>query len=309
MPSNDLSTYFPKLIQILLLKKHQGMKTILVATDFSEASVTAGKYARSLASAFNSRLILFNAYQAPPLPVETLASVDAADVRQHAIQSLMNQARSLDIQGLPYCYADTDEGDAVQAIIRKVKKEKVDLIVIGMKMEHKNFRKTFGSTVSSLCKRSTVPVLIVPESAEFRPIKNVALAVEHDAHEQVNAGLLDVFREIAERFHSYVYVVKVFGNNLKNDMRFHHKPHRLIKMIRTTDPVFETIDGNDVAEELLQYIANRGLDMLATLPHRLPLIEKIFATSITKQLAFSAHIPLLFVPDISNIQPQKNDEI
>lgn len=283
------------------------MKTILVATDFSNASISAGKYARSLASAFNSRLILFNAYQSLPGPVETLLPVEAADVKQHAIDNLMTEARSLDTHGLPYCYTDTDEGNATETILRKVKKEKVDLIVVGMKMEHKNFRKTFGSTVSSLCMRSPVPVLIVPESAEFREIKTMGLAVDEDVDEDVNPGLLDVFREIAERFHSSVYVVKVFGEKLKNEKRFHHKPYRMIKMIRTTDPVFDTLDGNEVVEELLQYITNRNLDMLAALPHKLPWVEKVYARSTTKQLAFSAHIPVLVVPGMDNIQIIKRD--
>lgn len=285
------------------------MKTILVATDFSKASISAGKYARSLASAFNSRLILFNAYQALPTPVESLVPAQAFEVKQHAIENLMNEARSLDIHGLPYCYTDTDEGNAADVIIRKVSKEKVDLIVVGMKMEHKSFRKTFGSTVSSLCMRSPVPVLIVPESAEFRQIKAIGLAVDEDADEHVNPGLLDTFREIAERFHSFVYVVKVFGDKLKNERRFHHKPYRLIKMIRTADPVFDTLDGNDVVEELLQYIANRDLDMLAVLPHKLPWAEKIYARSTTKQLAFSAHIPLLVITGMNNIQIIKSDAL
>jgi nucleotide-binding universal stress UspA family protein len=282
------------------------MKTILVATDFSEASISAGKYARSLASAFNSRLILFSAYQALPSAIERLIPVEATDVKQHAIEKLMDQARSLDIQGLPYCYTDTDEGDAIEAILRKVKKENADLIVTGMKLEHKNFRRTFGTTVSALCMKSPVPVLIVPESAEFKNIDTMALAVDHDADEQGNPRLLDVFREIAERFHSTVYVVKVFGDKLRNAMRFHHKPHRLIKMIRTTDPVFDTVDGNDVAEALLQYIQNRNLNILAMLPHRLHLIEKIFTKSITKQLVFSAHIPLLIIPDTNKINTINN---
>ena len=282
------------------------MKTILVATDFSEASITAGKYARSLAGAFNSRLILFSAYQALPSPVETLIPVEATDVKQHSIEKLMDQARSLDIQGLPYCYTEADEGDAVQAILRKAKKEKADLIVTGMKMEHKNFRKTFGSTVSALCMHSPVPVLIIPESAEFSNIDAMALAVDQDADETVNPRLLDVFREIAERFHSAVYVVKVFGDKLRNDKRFHHNPHRLIKMIRTTDPVFDTINGNDVTEALLQYIQNKKLNILATLPHKLHLVKKVFIKSVTKQMMFSAHIPLLVMPVMNNIYTKNN---
>jgi nucleotide-binding universal stress UspA family protein len=277
-------------------RKKSQMKTILVATDFSDASMSAAKYAKSLATAFNARMILFNAYQALPGYAEALVTLASEDLKEYAIQNLTDQARSLDIHGLPYCYTALEEGDAAEAIIRKVKKEKVDVIIIGMKLEHKNFRKVFGSTISSLCMHSPVPLLIIPESAEFCEIKNIALAFKDDAMEHVNPRLLDVFREIAERFHSSVYVVKVFGDELKDERKFHHRPNRLIKMIRTTDPVFDTVDGNDVAEELLQYIENRDLDVLATMPDRLMWFEKIFAKSITKQLVFSTHIPLLIIP-------------
>lgn len=277
------------------------MKKILVATDFSKASISAGEYARSLATAFNSGLILFNVYDALPKAVEKLVPVEDIDFRQEAMRNLIAQAQSLESHGLPYCYTHVDEGEIVDTILRKVTDEKVDLVVMGMKLEHKNFRKLFGSTVSSLCKQSPVPVLIVPEFCQFKKINAMALAVEHDCDEQVSPRLLDVFRELAERFKPAVYVVKVFGDHLKNDKRFHHKPYRLIKMIRTTEPVFDTIDGNDVAEALLQYIENREINLLATLPHRLQWIEKIVTgRSITKQLIFTAHIPLLIMPQMNN---------
>ena len=39
------------------------MKTILVATDFSESSDQASKYAVELAKAFKAKIVLYNAYQ------------------------------------------------------------------------------------------------------------------------------------------------------------------------------------------------------------------------------------------------------
>lgn len=269
------------------------MKTILVATDFSEAALTAAKYARSFATAFNSRLILFNAYEPLPGPAETLISVNGGDLKDYVKRNLLDQARAIDIHEAPFCYTDCEEGDAVSTIIRKAVAEKADIIVVGMKMEHKSFRKAFGSVASSLCVQSPVPVLVVPEAAEFKEPKTIALAFENDVQESVNPHLLDAFREIAERFHSSVFLVKIFGDELRNEMKFHHKPHRLIKMIRTTDPVFDAIDGNNVVEELLQYIENRDVDILATLSHKLIGLKKVFAKSVTRQLTFSAHIPLL----------------
>lgn len=235
------------------------MKNILVATDYSEASVSAGKYAKSLRAAFNSRLHLYNVYQPLPVVAEVLASLNPADLKEHCIQQLADQARYLDIYELPYCSIDCGGGKPVDAILEKVKKENIDLIIAGMKMEHKGFRKIFGSTISSLCMRSPVPVLVVPESGVFREIKTIALAFEEDVQEPVHPHLLDTFREVAERYHSSVYLVKVFGEELMHEMKFQHKPHRLMKMLRSLDPVFETIDGNDVVEVLLQYIENRDI--------------------------------------------------
>lgn len=273
------------------------MKNILVATDFSEASVSAGKYAKSLASAFNARLHLYNVYQPVPTPAETLVSLSPSDFKEHSIQKLVDQARALEIYELPYCDTDCGEGEPVDEIIRKVKRENIDLVIAGMKMEHKGFRKVFGSTISSLFMRSPVPVLVVPESGMFKEIKTIALAFEEYVQEPIQPHLLDAFREIAERFHSSVYLVKVFGDELMHEMKFQHKPHYLMKMLRTLDPIFETIDGNDVVEELLQYIENRDIDILAALPHKLVWIERLFAKSVTKHLIFSTHIPLLIIPE------------
>lgn len=272
------------------------MKTILVATDFSEASLSALSYARSLASAFNARFILFHAYTPVSTPAETLATVQPADVRDDVMQHLNDELRSLNHGELPYCYAECEEGDVVDSILSKVREKKVDLVVAGMKMEHKGFRKVFGSTVTSLCTKSPVPVLVVPESSNYRDIKVMAVAFESDVPENSSPYLLDSVREFSERFAAAVYLVKVFDDSLVNGMMFQQRPYRMIKMLRTTDPVFESLDGNNIVEELLQYIENRDVDVLAILSHNLPWIQKAFHQSVTKQLIFSSHIPLLVIP-------------
>ena len=59
----------------------------------------------------------------------------------------------------------------------------------------------------------------------------------------------------------------------------------------------------------LQTVSIAKLDMLAVLPHKLPWAEKIYARSTTKQLAFSAHIPLLVITGMNNIQIIKSDAL
>ena len=120
------------------------MKTILVATDFSPASRSAAIYGAELAVRFNSRLILFNAYQ--PIPVdnaESMAILGSEEMKKITVKLLDHEVHFLKSRySLPieYGYA---EGNISHSILSYAKETKTNLIIIGMKEFGKRFRKIF----------------------------------------------------------------------------------------------------------------------------------------------------------------------
>lgn len=276
------------------------MKTILVATDFSEASRNASLYAIEMAKAFNARIILFSAYREVPIPTNEPALIMAAeDMNKVTHQLLKREAGNLYSGKNIAIETCSKEGPAHDTILAAVKELKADLIVIGMKAAAKRFRKLFGSTVTTLTKKTNIPMIIVPENTRYAPIDVIAIATDNDLPPDTDHLLLYSLRYIAERFHSKVFIVRVFDDSFRDVYEWSAHPAKLERMIRTLDPQYERVDGNNVPAALNNFIKGNKVNLLAMLPHKHDLLESLFIKSTTTSMIFETKTPLLVLPEIT----------
>ena len=146
------------------------LQNILVATDFSSTSEKALRYAMALASRYHSRIHL--AHMIQPTAIEPappdLASRSFEELYQSAKQSLKDEARQLGgLQHKTYLM----NGPASELVESLVRKNHIDLVVVGT---HglKGFEKlVLGSTSEAIFRTATCPVLTVGPDA---PVPNVA---------------------------------------------------------------------------------------------------------------------------------------
>ena len=151
------------------------MITILIATDFSSASRNATLYGLQLAREINAGIILFNAYDIPTPAAGLNVKISRYSVKTLTDQKLKDEAEKFKYINMPSIITMCDEGD-VDTIINVANDKKVDFIVIGMKGGGKNFKKIFGSTATSLAKRTNIPLIIVPECAQFKNPQTIVFA-------------------------------------------------------------------------------------------------------------------------------------
>jgi nucleotide-binding universal stress UspA family protein len=282
------------------------MKTILVATDFSDASRNASLYAIEMAKAFNVKLILFSAYQQVPVPVNEPALIMAAeDMRKVTHQLLDQEARYLYSEKKIAIETYCKEGLTHDTILATAKEQKADLIITGMKSTVKGLRKLFGSTVTALTKKTNTPMIIVPENTKYVTIDTIAIANDSDLPPDTDHLLLYSLRYIAERFHSKVYIVRVFDDSFRDVYEWSAHPAKLERMIRTLHPLYERIDGNNVPAALNNFIKGYKVNLLAMLPHKHNFLESLFIKSTTTSMIFETRIPLLILPEIKQKQLKK----
>ena len=278
------------------------MKTILVATDFSDASRNASLYAIEMAKAFNASLILFNAYQRIPIPVNDSALIMASEEMEEVIQRVLEREAKLIYSGNKISIKiSCKEGFTSDAILETANETKADIIIAGMKAMAKGFKKIFGSTVTTLSKKTNIPIIVVPENIRYTPINTIAVANESDLAPETDNDLLYSLRYIAGRFHSKVYIVRVFDDRFSNVHEWSAHPFQLERMIRTLDPAYERVDGNLIPTALNNFIRGYKVDLLAILPQKHNFLEKFFVKSITNTMIFETHAPLLILP-----QPARN---
>jgi nucleotide-binding universal stress UspA family protein len=273
------------------------MKTILVATDFSNAAHNAAAYAAQLAKAFNARLILFSAYEQAPVPVSEVPVLYMEEMEVRVQRLLEDEKQTLAHSDKITIETISRTGNAARQILEVAEEQHADIIVAGMKKEDGLIRQFFGSTVTLLTKKIRVPLLVVPEEILFYHFSSIALANESDVAPDSDPHLLDMLREIGERFHSNLYVIRVAKNKFEEAYEVLNRPFKINRMVRTLDPKYECIVGKDIAKSLQDFISNYQIGLLALLSHKHSLLEKWFIKSTTRTMIFESPVPLLILPE------------
>jgi nucleotide-binding universal stress UspA family protein len=141
---------------------------VLAATDFSEASLAAAKYAAQLARHLSARLTLANVVEPVIVAaqwrslIQESAETRAADARVR-LESLAQQL------SLPReCDVVTAAGGAAEAIGALAENHGTQLIVMGLGSAQGAFAPRPGSIAYRVLSRSSVPVLVVPASTAGR---------------------------------------------------------------------------------------------------------------------------------------------
>jgi len=149
------------------------IKTILVPTDFSEASETALKYAKALAEAFGSSLHLVHVVE------DLLAHAWAAEVYVASMPSLREEIEKEATARIGAMVTDQEcerlrvttaivAGNPFLEIIRYARAHDVDLIVIGSHGRGPIAHMLLGSVAEKVVRKSPCPVLTVrPAQHEF----------------------------------------------------------------------------------------------------------------------------------------------
>jgi nucleotide-binding universal stress UspA family protein len=138
---------------------------ILVATDFSSASMPAFEQAVKLSKDSGAQLLIANAFpeHGPPEIGYAPASayeqwrLDARATAERKLQPLVEQARREGLDARPLVLA----GSPDEAIVEAARRESVDLIVLGTHSRRGAERFFLGSVASRVVSASECPVMTV----------------------------------------------------------------------------------------------------------------------------------------------------
>jgi nucleotide-binding universal stress UspA family protein len=270
------------------------MKTILIATDFSNASRNASLYGVELAKALKAKIILFNAYEVPKPAPGLGVSVSRYDVMTQTDKRLQDEANLLDCNpGIIEIICD--EGNSEDAITNVANEKKVDFIIAGMKGRGKNLKKIFGSTATSLIRRSDIPVIIVPEAAKFSVPKIILYA--SDIISDTNIELVDQIKPITGTFESKLFVVRVIKDQYTEIIERLNTPGKLREELKKSNASFEYPVDTDVGHALNEFIRKQHVNLLVMMPHKHEWWERLFRKSETKDMIIHSHIPILVIPE------------
>jgi nucleotide-binding universal stress UspA family protein len=276
------------------------MKPILVATDFSELSYSATRYAIAIARETKARLKLLHIYQVPVPPVEMYVNHDSAalvhDAAVERLKEMVEVEKNLyGDQNLNIEY-EARAGFVPNEILNCARHEKVGLIVMGTHGESGLKKIFFGSNTGQVIADSTIPVLAVPEKARYLRLKKFVFAA--DLHNIRNNRTFDVLVETALLFDAEIRVLSVRKN--ESDIPDTSEAFEAINIDQVLEKVnhsFHTEFSDDVVGAIDEFIRKENPDLVATVPQKHGYFDRIFNKSVTLNLIHSSGVPVLCLPD------------
>lgn len=273
------------------------MKNILVAIDFSDASDNAANYAASLANVFNANLILVNAY-INPLAIDEMPATAFIETEKD-LQQIKEDLLKEDIEILRKKYAIkingvVMEGNAPHIIQDAAKEYQADIIVMGMKDKGMS-NSIFGSATTTIMRKSSIPVLVIPENAEYKSIDTITLASDFD--DETELSNYNLLNQLAEKNNSFIQILNVRkkGSDLSSS-EVTGKLNAAFAFPKLNHK-FYTIEDDDIDDGIEDFLEEHPSDVLAMVARKHNFFERVFGAIHTKEMSRETEIPLLVLQD------------
>ena len=274
------------------------MKQILVLTDFSSSAKNAALYAAALAEKFKAKIFLFHSFTVPlPSTDMPFAAISFQDLEEQNTKALIKEANEIKKKFKVKIEVFAKAGFVVDETMDLQKKLKSDLIITGMKGKTNAERILIGSTVTDLIRKTKTPVLMIPEKKKFHSPEKILLACDYTA--PVLPETLASAKEFAKKFHSKIYLVNVVSNgNGKAELMDKAKASlKLERQFKDLDYVYYFPHKKDVIEGMDYFLERHKTDLIAMIPHKHNLFERMFGKSNTKRMIYHTQVPLLALPE------------
>lgn len=275
------------------------MKTILYATDYSENSVAAIKYAHEMSEQMGTRLVVAHVFDYPTV----LGTEDLDEPFPHLEESAFKSHRSKlekfceahlgSVWKSPNIQLEAVENKSVvKGIISVAEEWHAYLIVIGMKGGSALREMIMGSTTKHLIEKAPCPILSIPTDASYMKPKTIVYATDFEA-EDVYA--IRKLAEMAEQFGAEIKVVHISTKEeYKGDMQMEWFKEMLREKVTYEYMDFEVLFTEDVFEALRIYLGDINADLMVMLEreHK-SILKKWFHRDLVKKMETYGRVPLL----------------
>lgn len=298
------------------------MKTIMVLTDFSIRARYAAEFALQIAVKIKADILLCNAMEiienAPMAEQIAWPIADHMALKQDSLMDLkaisMHLEKLLASDGVSRDYTPAitcinDFGKLSVVAERIIKEKAVDLVVMGSHKSNGLSRFLFGCHTHSVLDNINCPVLLVPETLEFKEIRSIAYATDLTFSD---FKVISYLAEIAKPFNAEILVSHISPYGLPGLDKNSAIQHWVNELLAQDHPkvLYTSIKGDNIPRRLLDISSSGKADVLAMVHKRYGFFEGLFHSSVSKQIANSAKVPLLILPysfsvdaaDLSNEQ-------
>ena len=271
------------------------MKGVLFPTDFSENSRIAWNFAVDFAKRSKRPLCLLHVIDIPlmaPANFFTTRKRTMAIIAQDTKQIARDYLHQL-IEGHGFSEDEYSivirEGSVQNQILKLVKEESAQLLIIGTKGKTADSGIFMGSMTKAVIRRAECPVLAIPEAAANTDFSKIVYATDLKDDETT---AIENLIHIAKLYDAAITIVHIDHDASK-------KMHSINSLKKIADKApydkisFEDIVVKDVLVGIERCVKDFEADMLAMATHYNSIFDRLLYKSWTEQMLFNVHIPLL----------------
>lgn len=268
----------------------------LVATDFSENSTHAVKFAANLAMAAGAEIVLVNSWHIMPVGagIEEVGMVqNLKEVEEDSRINLDKTVQNLEKEYPVFGRTISRQGFATEVLQEVYDDIKPDLVVAGRRGMGAVSRAIFGSVSSRLVDSKMRPMLIVPEDAPIEDLKEVIFLSDFYDSDVAN---LKALIKLVEPKNAKVNVMHFHTSRHEKDVDkafFEHFEGVIRDRIAYNKFHFEMEDTDDLHEALEEHIDKKQAQLLVIASMHRTFWQQLVDPSLTKHLIKKAQIPVL----------------
>lgn len=260
------------------------MNTVIVPVDFSETSLNAARYAAQLLTGhYGVTMLLYHHYSKTSERSESEETL--AGLKQEITAKFPVQIDTLAHQG----------DDFIEDLEKAVRHRRPDLVIMGITGRSPLGQVLIGSNTLKFAETRACPVLIVPEQAAYREVKNVMLA--SDFKNVFNTTPSAPIKDFLQTFRPQFHVVNVDHEHYVSlSESYEREKADFTGMFREFNPEFYFMRLFDIDEALNMFAKEKNIDLIIAIQKQHSFFDKLFRkTGTTKKLSYQSEVPVLVV--------------
>lgn len=267
------------------------MKKLLFPTDFSDNAANALNYAIEIINCLETAYLTIIHTFTIPSNVGTIVALEGHFLAsaESEMNRVLNRIQPLLAEGI-VVETMIKQTDAVSTIANLA--NEYDLVIMGTQGASGLKEIFLGSITNEVIKRTKTPVLVIPETYQFKAINNIVFSVDNGAINDTKG--ISIIQQLLDKFNADL-------------MLFHTEEQAADKgfdksVTKLFDKAGYAIDfnfaGNSINESIEDMIVDYDIDLLCVVKRKRGFLATFFHQSITSKEVFYTKIPMLVLHDV-----------
>lgn len=275
------------------------INNILFPTDFSENTRNALIFALEVARVSGAEMHIMHSIEEPynfAILDETTKPTEIDQNLSQTVNKLFenledeihddNKYRELNIE------TSIQTGRAVYSILEEAKNRDIDMIIMGAQGRTGLREILFGSTTAEVIQRSKIPVLVLPQEAEYDGFKQITFATDY---QDGDLKALQFVVELAKLFNSKIDIFHSSPKkSLKSEIMFRGFKEIVTEKISYNNIEFEMDQPTRFFDSVVSKIEQQSISLLVMVHYEesFPPLPK----QLSQEMSYYSEAPLLVLP-------------